>query len=60
MNENVDPKAKLRGGNCVQDAPDPFILPRDRVSSAASIISECIQINEEHKTFESGQLGQRQ
>ena len=33
VDENVDPKAELYGSNRIQDAPDPFVLPRDRVSS---------------------------
>ena len=59
MNKNVDSKAELYGGDCVQDARDPFILPRYRVSSGIVGMSEHAQIDEEHQTFESGRFGQR-
>ena len=44
MDENIDPKTKLHGGGCVQDACDPFVLPRYCVSSGMATMSKNIRI----------------
>lgn len=59
MDENIDPKTKLHGGGCVQDACDPFVLPRYCVSSGMARMSKNIRIGGKHQTFGSVQPGQR-
>ena len=46
VKENVNPKTELPGGNCIQGAPNPFVLPRYRVCSVVERMSGGIQINE--------------
>jgi len=45
--EHVNSDAELYGDNCIQDARDPFVLPRYRVRSVSARVSEPIQVDEE-------------
>ena len=46
MNKGENPDGELYDGTCVQDARDPLVLPRYRVSSVAVKMSERIPIDE--------------
>ena len=46
-NEQINSNTELHGGNCIQDARDPFVLPRDSVCSVTVKVSERVQIKEE-------------
>ena len=58
-NENLNSDTELYGDNCIQDAGDPFVLLRYRVSSVTIRINERTQNDEGHPTFELGRFGQR-
>jgi hypothetical protein len=45
--DHVNSDAKLCGGNCIQYARDPFVLPRYRIGSARVRVSEPILADEE-------------
>ena len=60
MNDDVKSKNELHAGERIQDAGDPFVLPRYRVRSVAVGMSKRISVDEGHPTFESGRVGQRQ
>jgi hypothetical protein len=47
LNEHVDSNNKQCDGKCTQDARDPFVFPRDRISSVIVGMSQCLQIDEE-------------
>lgn len=56
-NEHVNSNTELCGGNCIQDAGDPLVLPRYRVSSVMVRVSELVQVYQKRQTFESGKFG---
>lgn len=45
-NGDVNSSTELHGGNCIQDACDPFVLFRYGVSSVVVKVSECVQTDE--------------
>ena len=59
VNRNLNSDTKLDGNNRIQDASNPFVLPRYRVSSVIVRTSEHTQIDEERQTFESGRFERR-
>jgi len=46
-NDHVDPNTELHDANCIQNACDPFLLPRYSVNSVMVRVSERIQVDEE-------------
>jgi len=44
-NGHVNPDDELRGGNCTQDAHDPFFLPRYCISSVMIRVGKGVRIN---------------
>ena len=58
-NQNVNPNTELHGDEYIEDARDPFVLPRYRVSSVVVGVSECTQVDEEHKTSGPGRFERR-
>ena len=58
MNDDVKPNDELYGGERIQDACDPLVLPRYRVSSVAVRVSERISIlDERHQPLSQDELG---
>jgi len=47
VGKKVNPKTELHGGEHIQEARDPFVLHRYRVSSVMVRMSRYIQIDEE-------------
>ena len=57
VNDDVKSKNKLYGGERIQDASDPFVLPRYRVSSVAVRMSKRIQSMEYTQPLSQDELG---
>jgi len=58
-NELESSGAELYGAYCVQDAPDPSVLPRYRVSSIRGESEQAhLDRRRKHQTFGLGQFGQ--
>jgi len=45
-NEHIESNTELYGGDCIQDARDPFALPRYRVSPVTVRMDEFVQVEE--------------
>jgi hypothetical protein len=58
VNDHIAPNTELYGSDCIQDARNPFALPRYRVNPAMVKMNELVQVEEKPRTFESGQFGQ--
>lgn len=43
----VNSDAELRGGNCIQDACDPLVLPHYRIGSFGTRVSEFTRVDNE-------------
>ena len=46
-NGKVNSNTEMRGGNCIQDTRNPFVLPRYSVSPGTVEVSGRVQISEE-------------
>ena len=46
-NGHVNSDAELYEGDCIQGARDPFVLPRYRIGSIRTRVSERLQVDEE-------------
>lgn len=60
MNGHIESNTEIRRGDCIQDACDPFALPRYRVSPVIVKISELVQFEGRSQTFEPARFEQRQ